>query len=114
MVADVLDDLAAEVAERLGERAVAVHLDVTDESQWEAAVAVCVERFGAPSVLVNNAGILQFNQLVNTAAADFRKVVDVNLTGTFLGMKVVAPAMAGGAGRSSTSRPRAASSASPR
>lgn len=96
VVADVLDDLAAAVAERLGGRAVAVHLDVTDESQWEGAVAACVERFGAPSVLVNNAGILQFNQLVNTAAADFRRVVDVNLTGTFLGMKVVAPAMTGG------------------
>jgi 3alpha(or 20beta)-hydroxysteroid dehydrogenase len=100
VVADVLDDLAAEVADRLGASAVAVHLDVTDESQWEAAVATCLDRFGSPSVLVNNAGILQFNQLVNTAAADFRRVVDVNLTGTFLGMKVVAPAMAAGGGGS--------------
>jgi 3alpha(or 20beta)-hydroxysteroid dehydrogenase len=100
VVADVLDDLAAEVADRLGEGALAVHLDVTDEAQWVAAVEGCVERFGAPSVLVNNAGILQFNQLVNTAAEDFRRVVDVNLTGTFLGMKVVAPAMAAGGGGS--------------
>jgi 3alpha(or 20beta)-hydroxysteroid dehydrogenase len=100
VVGDVLDDLAAGVAERLGDAAVAVHLDVTDESQWEAAVATCLERFGAPSVLVNNAGILQFNQLVNTDAADFRRVVDVNLTGTFLGMKTVAPAMGEGGGGS--------------
>lgn len=100
VVADVLDAEAASVADELGDAGLAVHLDVTDETQWQAALAACVDRFGPPSVLVNNAGVLQFNQLVNTSAEDFRRIVDINLTGTFLGMKTIAPAMADAGGGS--------------
>jgi len=100
VVADVLDDDAAQVAADLGDRARAVHLDVTDEKAWVEAVAACQESFGPPTVLVNNAGILRFGQLVNTPVDEFRRVVDVNLTGVFLGMKTVAPAMAQAGGGS--------------
>jgi 3alpha(or 20beta)-hydroxysteroid dehydrogenase len=100
VVADVLEDEGKAIAAGLGERATFVSLDVTDEEQWAATVDACRERFGLPSVLVNNAGILRFRQLVNTPVDEFRLVVDVNLTGTFLGMKTVAPAMAEGGGGS--------------
>jgi 3alpha(or 20beta)-hydroxysteroid dehydrogenase len=96
LVADVLDDAAAAVVSELGDAARAVHLDVTDEAQWLDAVDRCREAFGPPDVLVNNAGIVHFRQLVNTEVDDFRRVLDVNLLGTFLGMKTVAPAMTGG------------------
>lgn len=89
---DVLDDGAA-LAEELGERAVFVHLDVTQEQQWLDAIAECEARFGAPTVLVNNAGIVGIAPLEKTELADFERVMAVNLTGTFLGMKTVIPAM---------------------
>jgi 3alpha(or 20beta)-hydroxysteroid dehydrogenase len=100
VLADVLEDEGRAVAADLGDRARFVSLDVTDEEQWAGVVEACLESFGAPSVLVNNAGILRFHQLLNTPVDEFRLVVDVNLTGTFLGMKAVAPAMIEGGGGS--------------
>ncbi|MER7519379.1 SDR family NAD(P)-dependent oxidoreductase [Streptomyces sp. NPDC126499] len=96
VLGDVLDApgeaLAKELAEELGEgRAVHVHLDVTREQDWAAAVAVAKERFGRIDGLVNNAGILRFNELVSTPLDEFQAVVQVNQTGCFLGIKAVAP-----------------------
>ena len=56
VIGDVLDDEAAGAAQRLGDAAWWVHLDVTDEASWDAAVAATVGRFGHLDVLVNNAG----------------------------------------------------------
>jgi 3alpha(or 20beta)-hydroxysteroid dehydrogenase len=93
VIGDVLHEQATATAATLGDAAVAVALDVTDEDQWHVAVATCVERFGLPDVLVNNAGIVAFHQLLNTPVDEFRRLLDVNLVGTFLGMRVVAPSM---------------------
>lgn len=93
MVTDVLDDEGRALADELGSATVYTPLDVTDEEQWRAALDLLLEAFGPPTVLVNNAGVLTFGALVDTPTEDFRRVVDVNLTGTFLGMKAVAPAM---------------------
>jgi len=57
VIADLQDELAAKVAEALGEAHSAVHLDVTDEPSWEAAVAAAVDRTGRLDILVNNAGV---------------------------------------------------------
>jgi 3alpha(or 20beta)-hydroxysteroid dehydrogenase len=85
VLGDVLDEEGEAAAAAIGDAASYVHLDVTDESSWEAAVAACG---GALHVLVNNAGILgTFTPLVKTELADFRKAIDVNLVGTFLGIK---------------------------
>jgi 3alpha(or 20beta)-hydroxysteroid dehydrogenase len=100
VIGDVLDAEGAATAAELGDRVRFVHLDVTDEASWQSAVNVCLDAFGAPNVLVNNAGILRFHHLVETPVEEFRQVIDVNLTGTFLGMKVVAPAMIDGGGGS--------------
>jgi len=93
VLADVLDDEGRAVADELGRSARYVHLDVTDEQAWREALALTEETFGPPTVLVNNAGIVHFASVVDTEVADFRRVLEVNLVGVFLGMKTCAPAM---------------------
>ena len=93
LLTDVLDDEGSAVAADLGEAAAYRHLDVTSEQEWVAAVEDCEARFGAVSILVNNAGILDFSPIEKQDVERFRKVVDVNLTGTMLGMKSVASSM---------------------
>jgi 3alpha(or 20beta)-hydroxysteroid dehydrogenase len=101
VIGDVLDDAGGAVADELGSgAAVFTHLDVTDEAQWQAAVALAEERFGPVTVLVNNAGVLLFEAIDRTERADFDRILQVNLTGVFLGMKTVTPSMARAGGGS--------------
>ncbi len=93
VIGDGLDDEGKAVAAELGDRAACLHLDVTEESQWQAAVALAEERFGPVTVLVNNAGILHFQSIDKTERADFERVMQVNVVGVFLGMKAVTPSM---------------------
>ncbi|MGW6578191.1 SDR family NAD(P)-dependent oxidoreductase [Streptomyces globisporus] len=92
VVADVLVEQGESLAKELGADAARfVRLDVGDEEDWAAAVTVAKDAFGKIDGLVNNAGILRFNELVNTPLAEFEQVVRVNLTGAFLGIRAVAP-----------------------
>ncbi len=100
VLADVLDEPGEEVAASLGDGARYEHLDVTDEDAWRAVVATTEDAFGPVSVLVNNAGIIAFNPVYAQDAAQFRRILDVNLTGAFLGIKSVAPSMRSGGGGS--------------
>ena len=93
LLTDVLDDEGQAAADSLGEAAAYLHLDVTSEDEWIAAVAHCEERFGAVNVLVNNAGILDFSPIHKQDVARFRTVLEINLVGPLIGMKTVAPAM---------------------
>jgi 3alpha(or 20beta)-hydroxysteroid dehydrogenase len=93
VAADILDDDGKALADELGERARYLHLDVTSEQAWIATVEQVEREFGHLDVLVNNAGILKFNALADTPLEEFRQVLDVNLIGTFLGMKTAIPAM---------------------
>ena len=93
VVGDVLDDEGRAVAAELGPEAAYARLDVTDEAGWAAVVELAEERFGPVDVLVNNAGILQFQALHKMDLADFERILRVNLTGVFLGMKAVVPSM---------------------
>jgi len=89
VICDVLDDLGGKVAEDLGVAAHFLHLDVGSEVAWKAAVAETRERFGGVDVLVNNAAVLLMAAIEDTELADFERVIRVNQTGTFLGMKSV-------------------------
>lgn len=92
VLADVLDDQGEALAKELGEGAARyVHLDVSREADWAAAVTAAKDAFGKIDGLVNNAGILRFNELVNTPLEEFQQVVQVNQTGAFLGIRTVAP-----------------------
>ena len=87
---DVLDDKGAYVAAKLGDdRCRYLHHDVTSEADWDAAVALAMSAFGAVDVLVNNAGILMFAPIADMPLADFRRVLEVNAVGCWLGMKAV-------------------------
>ncbi|MHA4776918.1 SDR family NAD(P)-dependent oxidoreductase [Streptomyces sp. MSC1_001] len=99
VLADVRDDAGEALAGELGEkRAVYVHLDVTREADWTAAVGAAKERFGKIDGLVNNAGVLRFNELLATPLEEFQAVVSVNQTGCFLGIRTVAPEIAAAGG----------------
>jgi 3alpha(or 20beta)-hydroxysteroid dehydrogenase len=93
LIGDVLDDEGRMLAKGLGDRAVFAHLDVTSEVSWNDAVAAAEARFGPVSVLVNNAGIASVGRIETLDLADYRRVVEVNQIGTFLGMKAVLPSM---------------------
>ena len=64
-----------------------IRLDVTDQAQWEAAVAAAVERFGELTTLVNNAGMLHRAPLGDETVEDFENSWRVNCLGAFLGMR---------------------------
>lgn len=89
VIGDVLDDQGEALAKELGARY--VHLDVSQEADWQSAVAAAKEAYGRIDGLVNNAGILRFNELVSTPLEEFQQIVQVNQVGVFLGIKTVAP-----------------------
>lgn len=92
LLGDVLDDEGAAVAEDLGPRARYVHLDVTQEPDWAAAIDAAVD-WPAVQVLVNNAGIHWNRDLLDERQADMTTMLSVNVVGAMLGMQAVAPAM---------------------
>ena len=89
------DDLAlvAEAVARCGVAALPLRCDVTVEADVAAAAARVLERFGAPDVVVNNAGVIRRAAVHEMSLQDFRLVVDTNLTGTFLVTRALLPAM---------------------
>ena len=87
---------AGEVAGELvaaGGSAVGIEADVTDRSAVDAAVAKVVEHLGPPAILVNNAGLQHFGPFLTIDVATWRRVLDVNLTGTFHCCQAVVPHM---------------------
>ncbi|MEV3859548.1 glucose 1-dehydrogenase [Streptomyces sp. NPDC050095] len=93
VIGDVLDEEGKALAAELGERARYVHLDVTSEAEWQAAVAYATAEFGSVDGLVNNAGISTGAPFETESVERFRQVIEVNLVGVFAGMKSVVPAM---------------------
>ncbi|MBI1377419.1 MAG: SDR family oxidoreductase [Frankiales bacterium] len=83
---------AAEVAAP-GRRTLGIGADVADEASVEAAVARVVAELGAPTVLVNNAGIIRDNLLAKMSALDWDSVMGVHLRGSFLMSRAVLPSM---------------------
>jgi 3alpha(or 20beta)-hydroxysteroid dehydrogenase len=95
--ADIADGLladdAAAYAELPAERIRQIHLDITSSADWVAAIAITEREFGPLSVLVNNAGIYHTSPLVDTELTDWNRILETNLTGTFLGMKHAVPSL---------------------
>ena len=93
LAADVNEEGLRALADALGDALRGCALDVTDEAQWRAALAAAEEAFGPLSALVNSAGILHSALLEDYPLADYRRVLDVNVIGTFLGMKTAIPSL---------------------
>ena len=95
-IADVREEdgrkLEAEIAE-IGGEAVFVALDVTQEDQWESAVAKVVAQFGKLDILVNNAGISGSGEPDYTSTDAWDRLMNINAKGVFLGMKYAIPEM---------------------
>lgn len=70
-----------------------MHHDVSSEEAWERVVADTLEANGRIDVLVNNAGIYHRAKMVDHSLDDFRRLIDINTIGVFLGMRTVAPSM---------------------
>ena len=92
VIGDVLTEAGQKLADELGEAAVFSPMDVSSEADWDTAMGRALE-FGPPTVLVNNAAILHMAALTETTAEDFQRVLEVNLLGSFHGIRAVLPHM---------------------
>jgi 3alpha(or 20beta)-hydroxysteroid dehydrogenase len=93
---DILDDEGEAVAAEIGRDSGAaryLHLDVTKPEDWDAAVATALSEFDGIDVLVNNAGIINIGTIEDYALSEWQRILDVNLTGVFLGIRAVVKPM---------------------
>jgi NAD(P)-dependent dehydrogenase (short-subunit alcohol dehydrogenase family) len=100
---DILDTEGKHVEAEIraaGGQATYVHLDVTNEASWRAAVATAVDTYGKLNILVNNAGIYIRKRIEETTEDDFDQIMAVNVKGVFLGTKHAIPAMRNAGGGS--------------
>jgi 3alpha(or 20beta)-hydroxysteroid dehydrogenase len=77
--------------------AITVEHDVADQAAWQEVLARTVENYGKLDVLVNNAGVYLVKSLADTTLEDFERLIGVNQTGCFLGMKLASEIMLAGA-----------------
>jgi NAD(P)-dependent dehydrogenase (short-subunit alcohol dehydrogenase family) len=97
LVTDIQDVAGRQVAQDIvgtGGRASYLHLDVSSQPEWEAAVAAALQEFGRLDVLVNNAGMGDLAAIEDTSLADWNRTIGIDQTGVFLGMKTAAQALA--------------------
>lgn len=93
VIADIVEQEGRALADELGDQAIFSRLDVTSAKDWAATVAAAEKAFGPISVLVNNAGIIRFGTIEKTEPAAWSQMIDIDLTGTYLGIRAVAPSM---------------------
>ena len=93
ILTDVLEAEGRALAAAIGPRALFCAHNVARQDQWQAAVAAGEGAFGPISILVNNAGIHDAGPLTDFSEERYRRVIDVNQVGVFLGMQAVVPSM---------------------
>jgi cyclopentanol dehydrogenase len=96
VLGDIRGELGEQVASEIaaaGGKAVFTQLDVSQEADWARAVALAESTFGKLDILVNNAAIIGLEGIMETSIELWNRVIAVNQTGTFLGMRAAIPAM---------------------
>ena len=95
-LADVLDaegELVAASINDTGGDAQYLHLDVTQQAQWQAAIDAVVEQYGRLDILINNAGIARMNTIEDSSVEEYLEVIRINQVGVWLGMQAAIPAL---------------------
>ena len=87
VIGDLLDAEGEALAAELGDAVRYVHLDVTSYEDWQNAVELAVREFGGLDILVNNAGIANFGTIEEYTLEQWDKMIAINLTGVFYGIK---------------------------
>lgn len=93
VVADLDSSDGKEFSEELGESALFIELDVTDEDSWKNLVKQTEENFGPIDILVNNAGIVASKSFRDTSYEEYQETIRINQDGVFLGLKHIYPSM---------------------
>jgi len=92
-ITDINETIGKETAEKLGYDCIFLFQDVTREQEWYRVIDTTMETYGRLDILVNSAGILFKGTIEDTTFEDWRRVLDINLEGTFLGCKAAIKAM---------------------
>jgi 3alpha(or 20beta)-hydroxysteroid dehydrogenase len=100
LAGDLRDEEGAVLAKELGTAGAFAHLDVTDPGSWRHAVVACKERFGPPSVLINNAGVMVVGLIESAPVEQFERAFRVNVLGCVLGIQAVLAEMQANGGGS--------------
>jgi NAD(P)-dependent dehydrogenase (short-subunit alcohol dehydrogenase family) len=88
-----VQEVVNRINEKFGEVAIALKHDVVSEEEWQKVVEKGIGRFGPITVLVNNAGVLNMDNYNDVTYETWKKVMDVNAWGQFIGMRMVIPHM---------------------
>lgn len=93
VIGDILDAEGEALAKELGGSARFIRLDVTSEKEWDAAVALAVAEFGKLNILINNAGICTGGSIQEFTLEEWNRIIGINLTGQFIGIRAATPAL---------------------
>lgn len=89
-IADIDFKRAQSTAGCIGEAAIAVRMDITDQTSIDAAVAEAIAAFGRIDILINNAALFTASPIVEIERSDYKKVFDINVAGTLFTLQAVA------------------------
>jgi NAD(P)-dependent dehydrogenase (short-subunit alcohol dehydrogenase family) len=92
-IADIDIERARNVADEIGDAAIAVEMDVTSQASIDAAIAAATDAFGAIDILVNNAAIFTAAPITEITYGDYQRVFEINVAGTLFTMQAVARQM---------------------
>ena len=90
---DINEEVGEKLAAELGDNALFVKHDVTDEAGWQEVVEKTEAAFGPVNVLVNNAGISMSKSIADMSVEEYKKIIDINQVSVFIGIKAVLPSM---------------------
>ena len=93
VLTDINFDKGDALAKELGDSALFIKHDVTNENDWAKVIKEAQAKFGQVDVLVNNAGITTHKSILDTSVEEYRKILEINQVSVFLGMKAVIPSM---------------------
>ena len=94
-MADIDTERAGKAAAEIGDAAMAIEMDVTNQDSIEAAVATVTDKFDGIDILINNAAVFTAAPITEITRADYNKVFEINVAGTMFTMQAVAKQMIG-------------------